>query len=65
MFHTYIASVLSECCICFYNGFSSVVKVFLASVSDECFKCFICLQTYVANVASECFKSRSVLYMLQ
>ena len=30
-----------------------------ASVSDACFKCFICLQTYAASVASECFKSRS------
>jgi hypothetical protein len=30
-----------------------------ASVSDACFKTFICLQTYVANVTSECFKYRS------
>jgi hypothetical protein len=29
------------------------------SVSYACFKCFICLQTYVASVASGCFKSRS------
>jgi hypothetical protein len=29
-----------------------------ASVLDACFKCFICLQTYVASVASECFKSK-------
>jgi hypothetical protein len=27
-----------------------------ASVSEACFKCFICLQTYVANISSECFK---------
>ena len=24
-----------------------------------CFKCFICLETYIASVASRCFKSRS------
>jgi hypothetical protein len=30
-----------------------------ARVSEACFKCFICLQTYVANVASWYFKSRS------
>jgi hypothetical protein len=57
MFHTYVANVLSGylriCC----NGF----QVFHASVSDACFKCFICLQTYVANVSSECFKSRSAI----
>ena len=29
------------------------------SVSDACFKFFICFETYVASVASECFKSRS------
>jgi hypothetical protein len=32
-------------------------QVFLC-VSDTCFKCFICLQTYVTSVASGCFKSR-------
>jgi hypothetical protein len=30
---------------------------FFASVSDACFKRFICLQTYVANALSGCFKS--------
>ena len=30
-----------------------------ASISDACFKCFICLQMYVASVASGYFKSRS------
>jgi hypothetical protein len=54
MFHTYIASVLSRCCVCF----TMVLSVF-ASVLDVCFKCFVCLQTYVASVAYECFKSRS------
>jgi hypothetical protein len=60
---------LSRCYICFThmlqmfylhvvyvnNGF----QVFFVSVLDICFKCFICLQTYVASIASECFKSRS------
>ena len=43
-----------------------VLKCFsgvFASISDACFKCFICLQTYVASVASGCFKSRSVLHL--
>ena len=30
-----------------------------ASVSEACFKYFICLQTYVASVASRCLESRS------
>jgi hypothetical protein len=30
-----------------------------ASLSDACFMCFICLQTYVASVVSGRFKSRS------
>jgi hypothetical protein len=34
-----------------------VFLVFFASISDACFKCFICLQTYVANASSGCFKS--------
>jgi hypothetical protein len=58
MFHTYVASVLSGCCVCFYNDFKCFSGVFV-SVSDTCFKCFIYLQTYVASVASECFNSRS------
>jgi hypothetical protein len=40
----------------FFNEFSSVLGIF-ASVSDVCFKCFICLQAYVANVSSRYFKS--------
>ena len=32
-----------------------------ASVSDVCFKCFICLLLYVTTVASACFKSISVI----
>jgi hypothetical protein len=40
-----------------YNGFKCFSGVF-ASVSDACFKCFICFQSYVAIVALG-FKSRS------
>jgi hypothetical protein len=38
----------------FCNGFSSV----FTSVTNPCFKCFICLYKYVANVLSGCFKFR-------
>jgi hypothetical protein len=58
MFHTYVANVLSECCICL-KWFSSIFHVFDASVSETCLKCFICLQTCVTSIASRCFKSRS------
>jgi hypothetical protein len=37
--------------------FQVFLGVFI-SVSDVCFKYFICLQTYVVSVASGCFKSR-------
>jgi hypothetical protein len=57
-----VAYVSHICCKCFTlhvayvnNGF----QVFFASVSDACFKYFICLQTYVISVASRCFKYRS------
>jgi hypothetical protein len=62
---------LYGCCICFTHmlqlfyldvaymlqWFSSVL-LFLSGL-DTCFKCFICLQTYVASVVYGCFKSRS------
>jgi hypothetical protein len=57
MFHTYVGSVLSRCCVCL-QWFSSVLVVFV-SVSDACFMCFICFLLHVASVASGCFKSRS------
>jgi len=57
MFHTYVASVLSECYICL-QWFQVFLGVF-ASVSNTYFKYFICLQTYVGSVASGCFTSRS------
>jgi hypothetical protein len=60
---------LSERCIrfihmlqVFYRDVTYVLQCFFqvfASVWEACFKCFICLYTYVANVASLCFKSRS------
>jgi hypothetical protein len=58
MVHTYVASVLFRCCVCFYNGFKCFSGVF-ANVLDACFKCFINLQMYVASVVYGCFKSRS------
>jgi hypothetical protein len=57
MFHAYVAVVLFGCCVCFLIVFKCFSDVF-ASVSNACFKCFICLQMYVASVASEYFKIR-------
>jgi hypothetical protein len=34
-----------------------------AGVLDACFKCFICLQTYVASVTSGYFKIDRMLYL--
>jgi hypothetical protein len=48
------ASTSSGCCICL----QWFLGVFI-SVSDACFKCFICLLLYVATVAAGCFESRS------
>jgi hypothetical protein len=45
---------LSGCCV-YLQWFLSVFP----NVSDLCFKCFICLQTYVASIVSRCFKNRS------
>jgi hypothetical protein len=56
MFHTYVACVLSECCICL-QMFSSVFTCFFKcfrSMLQVCFKCFGYFQTYVASVLSEC-----------
>jgi hypothetical protein len=47
MFHTYVASVSSRCCICFCNGYTRVFLVFqmyvasVSTISDVCYKCFI------------------------
>jgi hypothetical protein len=65
MFHTYVGSIFIWMLHMFCNGFSSVFQMFFASVSDACFNCFICLQTYVTNVSSRCFKTRSGGALLQ
>ena len=75
-FQSTLQVCLLVCCICFTHMlqvfYLDVAYVFqwfqvfsgvFASVSDTCFKCFICLQTYVANVLSGCFKSRSSVAM--
>jgi hypothetical protein len=66
--YLYVAYVLYICCECFIrmlhmfsNGFSSV----FASISDACFKCFICLQTHIANVHLDVSKVDQVLHILQ
>jgi hypothetical protein len=68
VFYPDVAYVLYICCECFIrmlhmfsNGFSSV----FASISDACFKCFICLQTHIANVHLDVSKVDQVLHILQ
>jgi hypothetical protein len=51
---------LSRCCICV----AMVFHVFFISVSDACFKRFICLQTYVAGVVTDVSKVDRVLHFL-
>jgi hypothetical protein len=36
-----------------------MIAMVFPSILDVCFKCFICLHTYVASVVSEYFKSTS------
>jgi hypothetical protein len=44
-FRTHVASILSECCICYKNSY-------VASVYSECFICFSCmLQLFHLSVA--------------
>jgi hypothetical protein len=57
MFHTYVAVFYLDVAYVFSIVFKCFSDVF-ASVSNACFKCFICLQMYVASVAFEYFKSR-------
>jgi hypothetical protein len=57
IFHIYVASILSGCCLCL-QCFSSVFQVFqthVLSISSVFF--------YVGRVVSACFKSKSVLHM--
>jgi hypothetical protein len=58
-----VAYVSHICCMYFIRTLCIVAMVFkcvflvcFSSVSESCFKCFICLQMYVAIVASRCFK---------
>jgi hypothetical protein len=53
MFHTYVASVSSGCCICL-QWFLSVFRRFC--------KCFISLLLYVVAVVFGCFKSELWCY---
>jgi hypothetical protein len=41
MFHTYIASVLSGCCVCVCNGFQMFSRVCASASLYTSFKCFI------------------------
>jgi hypothetical protein len=55
MFHTYVASVLSGCCVCL-QWFSGVFKCF-ASISDAYCRCFSFFVRMLKMFLSECFKS--------
>jgi hypothetical protein len=55
-----VAIVIHGCCKRVSPMFHLfVLWMYVASVSDACLKCFVCLLLYVASVASGCFKSRS------
>ena len=53
MFHTYVASVLFECCV-FLQWLHTFFLVF-----NICSKCFNLFWTYVVSVLSRCCKNRS------
>jgi hypothetical protein len=63
MFHTYVACVLFGCCV-WLQWFLSVFQGCFSSVSETCFKCFNCLQTYVSTVVFGYLKSRSCVASL-
>jgi hypothetical protein len=56
-FHTYVASVLSRCCVCFATV-SSVFQVFLQVFQKHVSNVSLFLD-YVAIVASGCFITKS------
>jgi hypothetical protein len=58
VFYLDVAYVFQWSFKCF-QVFWQVFQTYVSSVSNTCFKCFICLHTYVANVLSGCFKNRS------
>jgi hypothetical protein len=55
---TYISMVVHVCCKHLFPMFHLFLYAYVASVSDACLKCCICILLYVASVASGCFKSR-------
>jgi hypothetical protein len=60
--YMYVSSFFSYFILIFASvssGYICFLGIFFVSVSDSCFKCFICLLLYVAIVAFGCFKSRS------
>jgi hypothetical protein len=58
MFHTHVASVLSECCICFTHMlrvlYMDVAYVSQICVATICFKCFICVRRMLHLSVSCC-----------
>ena len=55
------SDICCKCCIWMLHIFAMTFQVFsdvFASVLDACFKCFICIKTYVANISFGCYKSR-------
>jgi hypothetical protein len=54
----YVSHIRCKCFIWILHMFKWFWSVF-ASVSEACFKCFICLLLYIVSVSSGCFKSRS------
>ena len=59
IFHTYVASVLSRCCVSVAMVFQ-VFHVFYVSVSDACFKLSSTFR-HMLQVVSRCFKRDWVL----
>jgi hypothetical protein len=57
MFHTYVVIVFIWMLLIYAMVFKCFFKCFY-SVSDICFKCFICLLLYDVNDISGYFKSR-------
>jgi hypothetical protein len=62
MFHTYVASVLSRCCVCFIMVFKCSSGAF-ASVSDACFKYFIYLGRTLQVLYLDVLKVDRVLHL--
>jgi len=68
MSHLFFSNTCRKCSYLNVAMFTMVFNCFsyvFASVSDACFKCFICLQTYVSNVVGCFLKVDQILHMLQ